>query len=540
MSETLADVGVSMALTVFSIILVSLLVFIMLKSMRAYVDVQQSVSLNASCDGAGFEREQPRWRMMFDPPPKPLTCNNTPHVMFNRAYDIFFKWYGKIDKSIIGLGVIIAVVCCVLLMISVTIFPDHTKYWTFLQLQWIKIYWTRDPLEVIPGINNLLYGFYPFEYLNRPIFTWDTWKWVISDFNDGIGVMGKYNNHSYLRGELALGILFAISVNFPWAVVSLLWFLPQLLLQLLWLTASWLKGLQLFDTHYAHINFVVVVVLLLLYSLFTRMFLNVDQDALAQWRAELDPNTCGPSPASLVKALAPILNASQHYQSALWAMGQAWLTVAQPVWQEFTSTLEVGMTPDVLAFRTYVSQRAVTIPTYNSYALILDWLTRVQTNLQVSDADFGQLLYIPLTAFFDGLLVSGTDDGNPNFDTTTPTFDASGNWVSPGNVGKCGINAALMGYMVYDADFMQNVKGASPTLYHAMAAVRTSAPEVEFSKFFTRKTMWAAVFIAIIAYLSLLRWNDVAVYYTLLATLCIAGGSAFAYVVLHLVRTRRG
>ena len=522
--ETLADIVVSLALTILSIILVSLLVFIMLKSMRAYMDVQQSVSVSTECDGAGLEREQPRWRMMFQPSPQPLMCNQTPNVMFNRAYDIFFNWYGKIDKSIIGLGVVIAIVCGILLMISMCQFPDAKTYLEYWTVQVNRIWWEYSPLEQIEGINNLQYGWFPYEFMNRPIRTWATWDWTWP-CEKGIGALPTNVDWGiFSPPNILLGILFALLVNLPWCLVTFfILFVPQCVAQALWLLASCLKGLVLLDTHFSHINFVVVVVLLLLYSLFTRFFLRIDQDSLAQWRAQLDQTDCGPGSASLVHALQPILDASKTYQVALWRMGQTWLEFGQPMWQEYSSTVNVseGATPSVVGFKAYLANRAVTIPVYNTSAILLDWLTRVQTSLQLSDADFGQTLHLPMTTFFNRLLVGGTDDSNPKFDD-----------------GKCGINASLMGYMVYDADFMQNVKGANANLYTAMAAVQDATPEVAFSRFFTRKAMWAALFVAIIAYLSLLRWNDVAVYYLLLTTLCVAGGGAFLYVCLHLVRTR--
>ena len=531
--ETAADMVVSLVLTILSIIIVSLLVFVILKSLRAYTDVQQSVSVSAECDGLGFEREQPRWRMMFTPSRVPLTCTKTPHVMFNRAYDIFFKWYGKLDKAILLLGLIILVTCVVLLMISSSDFPDAPLYFAYWQEQFCRIWFYKTPeaqsLFQIEGISNLKYGWLPYDFMNRPVRTWKTRQWKVGGMDQGFGIWDNpYTKNPQWIMSIILAALVCIVLNIPWFCLTFSVFLVQLIVQALWLVASFVKGLKILDTHYSHINLFVVVVLLLIYTIFTRMYLRMSEESMDVWRAEYTPSDCGPGPAELVTSMQPILEASTSYQAALWNMGQAWLRFAQPLWNEFKGQTKEAVS--VLGFKAYIKDRSLTTPVYNPSAVVLDWLNRVQTNLQLSDQDFGQELYLPLTACLDGLLVGGTDDGNPK-------FDASGSFVRADN-GKCGTNAALMGFMVYDADFMQNVKGANARLYAAMAAVRDSAPEGAFSRFFSRKAMWAAAFVAIIAYLTLLRWNDVAVYYLLLTTLSVAGFAAFMYVCLHLVRTR--
>lgn len=540
-NETWSDKVMTTMVTALALVIVVMLVLVLVRSMKAYIEVQRAVSLNAACDGGGFERESPRWRIMFTGDTIRTKNDNgtdneddceyvtkTPHYMYNKAYEIFFTWYGKFDRAITGGGLVVLCLCGLLLTIQMCAFDDFNGWSAYLAKQFAKM----EPLAWTPsgGFNDvphgpsvesnvsaLAHGWVP--YVNWPnrLFTpfymfWDGWLW---------SVLCIFLTALWLVFNLALFALRAI-VWAWWAVAHLL-------------KGATMGGIKVFHSKYMWYNFVFLVLLLVCYAIFTRAFIGVNKIDPNKLFASsgltlMQPNesTCHVDPFTTapyddVELLKPAKGAYLTYQAALWDMGREWRNMMSSLWTEYNNgaILQGSVGGKVVGFRDFLKGKTAPDPkgagALDAAGAGYEWLRRVQLNLQVSDVDFEQEMSVPLQAFL-GLLVDDADDGNASLG------------------GRCHANGMAMGYMVYDADFMSEMKGTHAKLYAAMAKVRDLSPEREFSTFFTTEASLAAVFLAIVAYLVLLRWNDTVVYYLLLATLASAGAAAFAFVVLKMLR----
>ena len=532
--ETWADKGMTTMVTALALIVVALLVLILFRSLAAYVEVQRAVSISAACDGGGFESETPRWRLMFTGDTidvkKDDDCEyvaKTPHYMYNKAYEIFFTWYGKFDRTIIGLGYVLIVACVLLMTIRTCAFDNSEKFMLYMKTQCDHLepfsLWARSGLytaaapggPVDIGVSNWAHGWLPRVWTNRLFTPFQPWF-------KGVGELSTY------AGVLLTAL---------WLLPNAALFVLRLGIFLWWWAAHFLKGVSIdgspvFQSHYMYLNLTILLVLIVFYAIFTRAFLGVNRlepsnmsfalsVPVANPACHQDPFSAAPFGED-IRPLKPASDAYKEYQAALWAMGAEWRRVALAQWTAYNNAAIMGgLTPrKVVGFREYLKAKATpdaSTGALDGAGITYEWLRRAQLNLQLSDADFEQEMSEKLRAFFQ-LTVDDADDGNA----------ADG--------GRCKANGMVMGYMVYDADFMSALKGNQATLFAAMARVRGLATERDFSAFFTTEAAYAAVFLAAIAYLVLLRWNDTVVYYLLLATLASAGAAAFAFVVLQMLR----
>ena len=516
--ETGTDVALTLTVSALGLTIIALLLFMLVRSLIAFTDVHKSVSINAECDGAAFEQETPRWRMKFQGAP---ACSGedadyadtASHVAFNKAYEIFYTWYGKFDSAIVGFGIVLLIACALLVAMRFCAFDDADAFVEYVYRQWDAL--REFEFADADGVTACLHGFFTPAWVNRRFPASETsrvwWQWL----------------------AMALWIL-------PWALL----FLLRASMWAFWYIAHAIKANTggLLDTQFAHVNLVVVVLLLLSYGAFTRSFLDINRWTLADWRVDHGGTTTDckgnvvPA-AEYVPALMGLKAQAGDYAAALDVLGTAWRALGKDLWSSYKATRASPLTPTPSTFRDFLATKADvpatgasastssttsantgsavgTVSTggagANAAAVLHDWFVRVQVGLQLSDADFDQLLYQPLIEFFDQLAVDGT---------SSP--------VDP---------RRLLGYMLYDADFMQGIKGRYASLYAAAAKVRDMSPENAFSGFFFQQARTAAIFVALIAYFMLLRWSDAVVYYLLLFTLVSTGTAAFAFVVLRMLR----
>ena len=431
--------------------------------------------------------------------------------MFNKAYEIFFTWWGMFDKSIIGFGVVLLVVCALLAAMRTCAFEDSTALMEYCMMQKDALGKSSLALVDDPAVTAFVHGWFTPAFTN-----------CVQPYDPTIWKFPYDSSWKYAWLTNAAVWLSIVAWFLVWAILAVV----RHCIMAFWYFAHALKANtgSILDTRFAHVNLTVVVMLMLSYGAFTRTFLDINRWTLADWSLDHGgaSQTCNgnsiPAP-DYVPALMGLNASAKGYQSALDAMAAKWRSLSSTLYAQYVaaSTKAGAFVPRTSDFRDYLATHAAetavsgSITTYNAAFLLHDWLVRVQVNLQLSDADYNLLLTVPMTNFYG--IVPGTASGESEADQTR-----------------------LMGYMVYDADFMQNIKSSYSDLYTAMASVRDLTPEIEFSNFFSRQAALAVTFIAVIAYFMLLRWNDVVVYYLLLATLVAAGGAAFGYVVLRMLR----